>query len=489
MFISLMLMLSCQRDSTPNTSTQTSTTTTKRPNKQFKNLDEGQKHPPIPADNPMWEWDAKDFVPDFGWFGEHSWMDVRMRVAGHLSAAGRDLARISAAKEQWMRAAQVYQKLYTQLKAIPTASKGTSKEINTLLITAANRDAQTLKAIAQNNPVPIPKGTIAPLRAEYFRTVRKYLQGKEVSSDLNGLQKRLKALQKERPELDITAFKDFHSRHQLRIALFQAYLDALDPLSIAERWGYWKADEINRQIDALGLACEQLGGSKWESAEEYPQPSGSPYLWPSHYLKYVRSTDQLLNGSVEEFGMLPTGDSLIDVASSPGPKAIGDLMKWGSTDKAHMQWLKTSSQLVLKELPDAPDRAVAQYQKHISYLSKASHGSKFYNVKQFRNATIRQLARAGHYKHAHRVLQDHFPLHHQDWACPNREGILLAIDGRLLALSGDSSAEAILEKALNVGDKFLSMVDEAESGLRTKPVPPQMRGQRRGHKPPPQRKR
>ena len=70
---------------------------------------DGQQHPPIPPDNPIWEWDAGGFVPDFGWYGEHNWDDVRMRAISHLSTAWRDLARISAAKEQWNDAKNHYQ--------------------------------------------------------------------------------------------------------------------------------------------------------------------------------------------------------------------------------------------------------------------------------------------------------------------------------------------------------------------------------------------
>ena len=68
----------------------------------------------------------------------------------------------------------------------------------------------------------------------------------------------LNALPTSYPELDISSFKDFHSRHALRIRLFEAYLDALDPLTITERWGYWTADEMIRQQHALILACKQL---------------------------------------------------------------------------------------------------------------------------------------------------------------------------------------------------------------------------------------
>ena len=60
--------------------------------------DQGQKHPPLPADNPVWDWNAGGFVSDFGWYGEKSWDDVRMRVAGHLGVIGRDRARLAASQ-------------------------------------------------------------------------------------------------------------------------------------------------------------------------------------------------------------------------------------------------------------------------------------------------------------------------------------------------------------------------------------------------------
>ena len=58
--------------------------------------DPGGQHPPIPPENPVWEWNAGGFVSDARWYGEHNWADVRMRIAGHLSAAGRDRARVLA---------------------------------------------------------------------------------------------------------------------------------------------------------------------------------------------------------------------------------------------------------------------------------------------------------------------------------------------------------------------------------------------------------
>ena len=51
--------------------------------------------------------------------------------------------------------------------------------------------------------------------------------------------------------------------------------------------------------------------------DEYQKGTGNPILWPSQYLS---QKTQDLDSSTEEFGALPTGDSLIDIGSSPGPK-------------------------------------------------------------------------------------------------------------------------------------------------------------------------
>lgn len=463
----LFLLLCCT--STPSIEKDNaSSTTNKNTSQEFSNLDQGQKHPPLPADNPIWEWDAKTFVPDYGWYGEHSWMDVRMRVAGHLSAAGRDLARMYAMREEWIQAAKQYTYLRNILAKIPFAQEGTSKEINSLLLQAAKRDSELLLAIANNSVLPTTTGTIYPLRIQYFALAIRNQQGEDISLEAQNLQKQIEAAFAEYPELDIDSFTDFHSRHELRIRLFSAYLDALDPLSINEPWGYWTAEEIEKQRNALGFACAQLSLVSWNNIQT-ETPKTHPLLWPSYY----RSQEQAsLDASVEEFGALPTGDSLIDIASSPGPKGIGDLMKWGLQDKSHIQWLTQAAKDITESLPQDPQASISAYKKHVSYLEHAKHGSRFYNVKQLRNATVRQLARSKKYQEAHLVLEENFPLHNQDWACPNREGILRAIDGRLLALAHDASAEETLQHAISLGLEFLHNVDKAEKGLITTPKPP-----------------
>ena len=76
MFISVIIILffSCQDEIEKATSTNTKSVVqsrstnpkTKQQKKPVSNQDNGtEKHPPIPADNPIWEWDAKNFVPDF----------------------------------------------------------------------------------------------------------------------------------------------------------------------------------------------------------------------------------------------------------------------------------------------------------------------------------------------------------------------------------------------------------------------------------------
>jgi len=82
------------------------------------------------------------------------------------------------------------------------------------------------------------------------------------------------------------------------------------------------------------------------------------------------------------------------------------------------------------------------------------------------NEGVRVLARAGHYGLARQILAMNFPLHHQDWECPNREGILVALDGRLAALQGDQVAASRLAEARALSDAFLKQVDTADQQPR-----------------------
>ena len=153
-----------------------------------QNLDQGQQHPPIPTHNPIWEWDAKAFVPDFGWFGEHSWTDVRMRVLGHLSIAGRDHARLAAERRDLKLAAERYDQLAKWLKSVPIPVDGHANDIARTLVEDAERDATLLSALAEGQ-VPAEKGFgIAELRRQYYALA---LAPNPSKADLTALQNAL----------------------------------------------------------------------------------------------------------------------------------------------------------------------------------------------------------------------------------------------------------------------------------------------------------
>jgi hypothetical protein len=432
----------------------------------IENLDQGQQHPPLPADNPAWEWDAGGFVGDFGWYGEHSWADVRMRVAGHLSTAGRDAARLEAQQGNLAAAAERYRQLAGILAGIPTPSEGIAEEIVVLLREAAQRDAALLEALATGAPLPTGEG-LAGLRATYLDLARRHIAGEDVSAEALALQEALKPYLEPRPDLDLDAFTDFNARHALRVRLFAAYLDSLDPIGISERWGYWEADEIVRQALLIGAAAGELGGKPWAALAgdvlvgAIP-PQSDPIRRPSVLADALVSRDQVPGFTAEGLGWLPTGDSLIDLGGEPGPRAIGTLQKMGLEDPEHRAWLEATAAR-LDALREDPEALVAAGREAVSWLDGHTHGSRFYNVKQARNELVRQLAREGRFALAAAVLSDNLPLHNQDWACPNRAGILSAIEGRLLAEAGDPRAAAVLERALEEGQDFLSEVDRAEA--------------------------
>ena len=467
----ILLLLSCS--GTPSEVPEETPSPDGGAHQETDNLDQGQQHPPLPADNPVWSWDAGGFVGDFGWYGEHSWADVRMRVAGHLSAAGRDLARLRASQGDLAGAAAAYQELVGILEGIKTPESGIAAEINGLLLEAARRDAALLAALAAGEVLPAAEG-LDGLRMRYLELARRSEAGETVSAEARALQDELTPYLTPREDLDLDAFTDFVARHELRVRLFDAYLDSLDPLGISERWGYWEADEVVRQALLIGVAAGELGGADWSGKAAVlvgAVPTESPALTrPGLLAEHLRSPDQAATFTVEGLGWLPTGDSLIDLAGHPGPRAIGTLQKMGLDDEEHRAWLTRLADDLNADLADRPDAVVSRGREAAAWLDGHTHGSRFYNVKQVRNALVRQLARSGEPALAVSVLRDNLPLHNQDWACPNRAGILSAIEGRLLAEAGDPIAETVLRRALQEGADFLAEVDRAEAqpgyGLR-----------------------
>lgn len=440
-------------------------------------LDQGQQHPPLPADNPAWDWDAGGFVPDFGWYGEHSWADVRMRVAGHISTAGRDRARVKAGRGDLAGAAAEYRALQARLEALDLPEEGIAAQIGTLLREAAARDAETLEALAAGQ-APSPMGTgLAALRRLYLgEAVRLGEPGRPDPDVLTELQQALLDIVLDpRPDLDIAAFEDFDSRHELRVSLYAAYLDSLDPMGLEEPWGYWTPAERQRQALVLFEAARTMGGGLSLDREDPvlqalvgdqrldPRVKVHPTFFPTHLAEYVHPLDQRAVFTVEGLGRLPTGDSLIDVGAEPGPLAIGSLQRLGLEDPEHRAFLEDRAAALNAALARDPAEVPALVAELVATLDAHGHGSRYYNIKQARNEAVRVLARADQPELALQVLQTNYPLHHQDWACPNRAGILEALEGRLLAEAGRADeALARLEDSLESSAAFLAQVDEAE---------------------------
>ena len=429
-----------------------------------EDLDQGQQHPPLPADNPVWSRDVGGFVPEYRWYGEHSWADVRMRVAGHLSAAGRDRARLAAERGDYATASQHYADLVATLEAIPSQRGGISEQINALLLDAARRDAALTAALASGTPPPIPDSGLSAIRGRVLGLAQRHAGGADVSAEAAALMADLRPHLTPRADLDLDAFEDFNARHALRVRLFAVYLDSLDPLGLSERWGYWEADEVVRQARVLGLTLSALGGGDAPAGalEGSPPPLDSvpPLRWPSVLAEALRSPGQAPDFTVAGIGALPTGDTLIDSGGHPGPRAIGTLQKMGIDDPAHRPWLEETTRALDAALGE-PQQVVRLVRAGTTELNRYTHGSRYYNVKQLRNAGVRQLARAGAYAEAAALLSDNWPLHHQDWACPNRAGILRALEGRLLAEAGDPRADEVLGQALAEGQAFLDKVSAA----------------------------
>jgi hypothetical protein len=432
--------------------------------------DPGGQHPPIPAENPVWEWDAGGFVSDARWYGEHNWADVRMRVAGHVSAAGRDRGRVLASQGDLTAAATAYADLARRLDGVQTPADGIAREIVAPLQRAAHRDAALLGTLAAGGVPDVSGSGLDALRARYLGLAVRHERGEDVAADARSLQADLTRHLAVDADLDIDAFTDFDDRHALRVALVEAYLAALDPLGLDERWGYWRPTETRRQALLIGLATGRLGAEDWawkvpnNLVGEIPSLAGVPAMrWPSVLAEALHDPDQAPDFTADGLGWLPTGDTLIDTGGWPGPRAIGTLERLGLDDPEHHAQLETWATGLDAALAEDPGEVPAEVAQVVDVLNAHGHGSRFYNIKQVRNDAVRQLARAGHADLALRILRTNRPLHHQDWSCPNRDGILRALEGRLQAEAGDEAgALRSLEQAVRVGSDFLRDVDAAE---------------------------
>ena len=93
-----------------------------------------------------------------------------------------------------------------------------------------------------------PEGTISSIRAKYFQLISAQQRDPE---QIAALKKELYSLVEIRSDLDITNFDNFTDRHRLRVRLFEAYADSVNPLDIDDPWGYWQPKDLQRQARAL----------------------------------------------------------------------------------------------------------------------------------------------------------------------------------------------------------------------------------------------
>lgn len=476
--ILLILFLGCSSDPKSMSSTSQRAPTQQAPTSLRHN---DTKHPPIPANLSIWQWDAKGFVPDFGWYGEHSWSGVRMRVLGQLAIAYRLLARSHIENGSWEKGLKAYQQLEKELVSLSLEQAPFAKEIQEILLQATKRDIEIIHGITKQKPFPQTTGFSA-LRIRYYKLAT---ESSPDRAEILQLQKDILHFLERQQPLNIEQFSDFTDRHRLRVQLFQQYVDVIDPIANADfRWGYWEADEIKRQALSLGLALENLGGEAWQDKaedwrKEIARVSSNDIFTASEYSKQLQPPSIRANFSILEFGSLPTGDTLIDSAGEPGPKAIGRLEKLDVSDPHHAQWLEEQTIAIASLMKNNPPKALQQCKKAISILDDLPHGSRFYNIKQFRNACTRQFARLGLYEQALEIHQSSFPLHNQDWACPNREALLLILSAQLhLANHNLQKGREDLRKAIQQSQQFLNNVSLAEQNKLKGPVPPSFSQQR-----------
>lgn len=405
----------------------------------------------IPADNPMWAL-LDGFLPNQGMYGESSWDDVRMRVVGHVYAIGRDIARARVAREDWAGCAAVYRDTQRLVEGIQ-AETPTGKPIQAALSKAAARGAALCDAVDQGKP---PAGDDP--RSRYVGLALRARNGEDVTAEARALGESAPAPR----GLSLDGFGgDFEERHALRVQLVEAWAEEADLLGVDDPWGYWDPAVdpfVQVRQDAAMLAM--MAGTEVRPV-----------------LVDVRRETPLVF-TARDLGALPTGDSLIDVVGFPGPRAIGSLAVLSLEDPEHRAWLEARA-AELNALPDAD--VPAAIESMVRYLDAKPYGSRYYNIKQLRDTAVRVLASHGAYREALHVLRASWPLHAQDWACPDRAAILRAIEGRLLLAAGDPvAAEEVLGEAMTEADAFLAKVAAAPSsapppGPNGPPGPPPKR--------------
>lgn len=409
--------------------------------------DQGQKAPPLPPDLPIWHEDRGPFVADHHWYGEPDWDGVRLRIIGHLGWTAHRLAQDLARSGEREAAAAVWRESAQRLDAVALQSAGPAGAVRDLLARQAREHAAFVEGLAAPPP---GVGSVDALRA---RLVSLATAPQLDAAKAKALHVDLERLRRAPPyQLDLDAFGDFTQRHALRVDLWAAWAEASGPFSGVQTWGYWSRPswdaELARLRELLDAVIAARAGGSPLTADQVAQLLSTPPVSVAEP-----------PFTLAELSALPTGDSLIDVAGEPGPRAIGTLVKMGTDDAAWMAWLEERS-AALQAGPAEQQRALLD--DMLARVEAHTHASRYYNEKQLRNAGLRALAQSGRAAAARELLAGVYPLHNQDWACPNREGILMALDGALALSAGQTDeGRARLREALTQSVAFLEKVDQA----------------------------
>lgn len=403
----------------------------------------GAHDPPplaIPVNDPLWA-NLRGLQTTARAYGEANWDDVRMRVVGHLAVLGRDRARVAALANDWTGCATRYDESAAAIRAVPV-SGSTGPPIRAALADAASRDAGLCRALASQTAPAAATGTVAALRSRWVALVVRAESGDDVREDATALAAEARAVAQP-PDLNLDGFGSFEDRHALRVRLVEAWADAVSPFSPTEPFDYWTAAEVPRQAAGVAAAAEAV------AAGTAPLPRAPDQLPSPPHVAYTAA----------ELGSLVTGDSLVDTLGFAGPRAIGTLSRLGTDDPKHLPWLNEVAATMEASPPGGVPALVAA---RVAELDRFEGGIRYYAIKQLRNTAVRHLAHDGHYAEALAVLESNRPLHRQDWACPDREAILTAIEARLRLLAGDPTASATAERGLAEVAAFLAHVEMQE---------------------------
>ena len=397
-------------------------------------LDKGQKSPPLPPDLEIWDWDAGGFVGDPLWYGEHDWDGVRMRLMGHLAWLGRERARLVSRRGELDAArAEIVTAQRDLQKSAPRRRNGVASSLHRTLAHAMARDVAIFDSL-RGTPVPVADDAAAVIGSAIVR------------QDPSRLLARLESAP---PALDIDEFQNFDERHKLRVKQWAAWGTICDPIGLIPNWGYFNRRVWLRIHRALVERSQAIQATTSPKATLVALATTAP--------------DEAVPIEVDDLASLPTGDSLIDTVAAPGPRAIGRLWMMGDDDEAYLAWLGALAEQITRLADTDPAGVVAAIRTAVGALNQHTHGSRFYNVKQLRNAGVRILASRGHYSESSMLLADNYPLHNQDWACPNRAGILRALEARVAMANNDlATAATALTEASDLSRAFLKEVAQAE---------------------------